>query len=279
MMPKLDTRPLHIKKQDYNNISPLSRAWGKRFKKTQIYHKKHIFCGAVSHKARPLQIENELRVGIKVDALTYLQTLKNKSPMKHLLPELPYALDALAPIMSADTLNYHYGKHLQTYLDNVNRMIEGTPFADMKLKDMITKAQGALYNNAAQAFNHIIFFKQLTPTPTTISPLLTQALVARFGSVDEFKSEFSNAAATLFGSGWVWLALDANNVLQIVPEPNAGNPITRNMRPLMCIDVWEHAYYLDYQNRRGDYIKNFWNLVNWDYIEKRMQDKNYQLYY
>lgn len=199
--------------------------------------------------------------------------------MKHLLPELPYALDALAPIMSADTLNYHYGKHLQTYLDNVNRMIEGTPFADMKLKDMITKAQGALYNNAAQAFNHIIFFKQLTPTPTTISPLLTQALVARFGSVDEFKSEFSNAATALFGSGWVWLALDANNVLQIVPEPNAGNPITRNMRPLMCIDVWEHAYYLDYQNRRGDYIKNFWNLVNWDYIEKRMQDKNYQLYY
>ena len=199
--------------------------------------------------------------------------------MKHLLPELPYALDALAPIMSADTLNYHYGKHLQTYLDNVNRMIESTPFADMKLKDMITKAQGALYNNAAQAFNHIIFFKQLTPTPTTISPLLTQALVARFGSVDAFKSEFSNAAVTLFGSGWVWLALDANNVLQIVPEPNAGNPITRNMRPLMCIDVWEHAYYLDYQNRRGDYIKNFWNLVNWDYIEKRMQDKNYQLYY
>lgn len=199
--------------------------------------------------------------------------------MKHLLPELPYAQDALAPAMSADTLNYHYGKHLQTYLDNVNRMIEGTPFADMKLKDMITKAQGALYNNAAQAFNHIIFFKQLTPTPTTISPLLTQALVARFGSVDAFKSEFSNAAAALFGSGWVWLALDANNVLQIVPEPNAGNPITRNMRPLMCIDVWEHAYYLDYQNRRGDYIKNFWNLVNWDYIEKRMQDKNYQLYY
>lgn len=199
--------------------------------------------------------------------------------MKHLLPELPYALDALVPVMSADTLNYHYGKHLQTYLDNVNRMIEGTPFADMKLKDMITKAQGALYNNAAQAFNHIIFFKQLTPTPTTISPLLTQALVARFGSVDEFKSEFSNAATALFGSGWVWLALDANNVLQIVPEPNAGNPITRNMRPLMCIDVWEHAYYLDYQNRRGDYIKNFWNLVNWDYIEKRMQDKNYQLYY
>lgn len=199
--------------------------------------------------------------------------------MKHLLPELPYALDALAPVMSADTLNYHYGKHLQTYLDNVNRMIEGTPFADMKLKDMITKALGALYNNAAQAFNHIIFFKQLTPTPTTISPLLTQALVARFGSVDAFKSEFSNAAAALFGSGWVWLALDANNVLQIVPEPNAGNPITRNMRPLMCIDVWEHAYYLDYQNRRGDYIKNFWNLVNWDYIEKRMQDKNYQLYY
>lgn len=199
--------------------------------------------------------------------------------MKHLLPELPYALDALAPIMSADTLNYHYGKHLQTYLDNVNRMIEGTPFAEMKLKDMITKAQGALYNNAAQAFNHIIFFKQLTPTPTTISPLLTQALVARFGSVDAFKSEFSNAAAALFGSGWVWLALDASNVLQIVPEPNAGNPITRNMRPLMCIDVWEHAYYLDYQNRRGDYIKNFWNLVNWDYIEKRMQDKNYQLYY
>lgn len=125
--------------------------------------------------------------------------------MKHLLPELPYAFDALAPVMSADTLNYHYGKHLQTYLDNVNRMIEGTPFAEMKLKGMITKAHGALYNNAAQAFNHIIFFKQLTPTPTTISPLLTQALVARFGSVDAFKSEFSNAAArslVLAGYGW-----------------------------------------------------------------------------
>lgn len=125
--------------------------------------------------------------------------------MKHLLPELPYALDALAPVMSADTLNYHYGKHLQTYLDNVNRMIEGTPFADMKLKDMITKAQGALYNNAAQAFNHIIFFKQLTPTPTTISPLLTQALVARFGSVDAFKSNSQTLqprSLVLVGYGW-----------------------------------------------------------------------------
>ena len=199
--------------------------------------------------------------------------------MKHLLPELPYALDALAPIMSADTLNYHYGKHLQTYLDNVDHIIEGTPFADMKLKDMITKSQGSLYNNAAQAFNHIIFFKQLTPSPTSISPLFTQVLATRFGSVDDFKSEFSNAATTLFGSGWVWLALDANNVLQIVPEPNAGNPITRNMRPLMCIDVWEHAYYLDYQNKRGDYVKNFWKIINWEYIEKRLQDKNCQLYY
>lgn len=192
--------------------------------------------------------------------------------MKHILPELPYALNELAPRMSLETLNFHYGKHLQTYLDNVNRMTEGTEYADASLKEIVCKATGPLFNNAAQAYNHILFFKQLSPQPVAMSANLSQELCARFGSVDDFKAAFVQAATNLFGSGWVWLARDTQNVLQLVSEPNAGNPLTKNMRPLMCIDVWEHAYYLDYQNRRADYINNFWHLINWTRIESRMQN-------
>ncbi len=192
--------------------------------------------------------------------------------MKHLLPQLPYALDELDPRMSLDTMNFHYGKHLQTYLDNVNHLVDNTPFAEMPLKDIIQKATGPLFNNAAQAYNHILFFKQLTPHPTHMSAQLTQQLAARFGSVDAFKEAFMQLAISLFGSGWVWLASDTQHVLQLVAEPNAGNPLTQGMRPLMCIDVWEHAYYLDYQNRRADYVKNFWSLINWERVESRIQN-------
>lgn len=188
--------------------------------------------------------------------------------MKHLMPQLPYAPDALAPRMSAETIAFHYGRHLQTYIDNLNRLVEGTPYAEMSLADIVTKADGAVYNNAAQAWNHTFFFTQLSPAPTALSPALSQALAARFGSVDAFKSAFEQAAISLFGSGWVWLAVDVQHELQILSMPNAGNPMTEGLHPLMCIDVWEHAYYLDYQNRRADYVKNFWQLLDWGHVEQ-----------
>lgn len=193
--------------------------------------------------------------------------------MKHELPTLPYALHELAPRMSLETLNFHYGKHLQAYLDKVNQLTQDTELADLPLKDIIKQQPvGPLFNNAAQAYNHILFFKQLTPQPTNMSAALSQKLAARFGSVEDFKEAFTQAAINLFGSGWVWLAHDNNNVLQLLSSPNADNPLVHNMRPLLCIDVWEHAYYLDYQNRRADYINNFWFLINWQRVESRMQN-------
>lgn len=186
------------------------------------------------------------------------------------MPELPYAQDALAPRMSADTLAYHYGKHLQAYIDTVNSLVKDTPLADKTLKELILEADGKLYNQAAQAWNHILFFRQLTPNAAPMSSAMSQAIAARWGSFDEFKKEFTQAAVGLFGSGWVFLALDHKHELQIVPEPNAGNPYKRGLRPLMCIDVWEHAYYLDYQNRRAAYVDNFWSLIDWSYVEHRM---------
>lgn len=200
--------------------------------------------------------------------------------MKHEMPELPYAQDALAPYMSAETLSFHYGKHLQAYLDNINKLIVGTPYEEMPLKEIICKASaGPIFNNAAQAWNHILFFKQLTPTPVAMSANLSQQISARFGSVEDFKKEFSATAVGLFGSGWVWLALDKKHELQIVAEPNAGNPMTKEMRPLFCIDVWEHAYYLDYQNRRAEYVEKFWSLINWEKVEKRMTLEDSLLFY
>lgn len=199
--------------------------------------------------------------------------------MIHKMPELPYAQDSLAPAMSAETLSYHFGKHLQTYLDNVNKLIAGTPYAEMSLKEIIGKATGAVYNNAAQAWNHILFFKQLTPHPVAMSSNMTQAVATRFGSVEAFKKQFCDAAVGLFGSGWVWLALDEKHELQILAMSNAGNPITQNMRPLFCIDVWEHAYYIDYRNRRAEYVENFWNLIDWIKVESRMSLDDSMLYY
>lgn len=191
--------------------------------------------------------------------------------MKHLMPQLPYAPEALAPRMSAETIAFHYGKHLQTYVDNLNRLIADTPYAEKSLADIVKKANGAVYNNAAQVWNHTFFFTQLSPTPSPLSSALSQALAARFGSVEAFKSAFEQAAISLFGSGWVWLALDERHELQILSMPNAGNPLPEGMHPLMCIDVWEHAYYLDYQNRRADYVKNFWQLLDWECVEQRLK--------
>lgn len=199
--------------------------------------------------------------------------------MIHKMPELPYAQHALEPIMSAETLSFHFGKHLQTYLDNVNKLIVGTPYAEMPLKEIIAKASGPIYNNAAQAWNHIMFFKQLTPQPVAMSSTICQAITSRFDSIDNFRKQFTEAAVGLFGSGWVWLALDERHELQLLALPNAGNPITHNMRPLFCIDVWEHAYYIDYRNRRAEYVEKFWNLIDWQKVERRMSLDDSPLFY
>lgn len=195
------------------------------------------------------------------------------------IPELPYSLDSLAPVLSRETLEYHYGKHLQGYLDNTNKLIKGTRYEEMTLKDIIKEADGLIFNNAAQAWNHILYFKQLTPTPVHMSSNLTQAIIAQFGSIENFRKQFTEAATKLFGSGWVWVVLDAQHQLQIISTSNAGNPMTQDMRPLLCIDVWEHAYYIDYRNRRAEYIEKFWSLINWDYVEHRMEREDSMLYY
>lgn len=199
--------------------------------------------------------------------------------MIHKMPELPFAPEALAPRMSAETISFHFGKHLQTYMDNVNRLVAGTDYEDVHLRDIIRRADGPIYNNAAQAWNHILFFRQLTPEHQEMSSNLTQQLAGRWGSVDEFKRQLKSLAVGLFGSGWVWLARDNNGELQLLAMPNAGNPLTLDMSPIMCVDVWEHAYYLDYQNRRGDYVDALFQILNWDYIEERMMRKDATIYY
>ena len=190
--------------------------------------------------------------------------------MKHVLPELPYSQYALAPAMSAETFEYHYGKHLQTYIDNLNKMIEGSPYEEMPLEEIITKATGGIYNNAAQTWNHTFFFQTLSPAETEMPEGLKKALADSFGSVEAFREAFTKAAISLFGSGWVWLAEDADRKLSILQEPNAGNPLTKGLKPLLTIDVWEHAYYIDYRNRRAAYVEAWWKLVDWNKVAEKL---------
>lgn len=193
--------------------------------------------------------------------------------MKHELPELPYALDALEPFISKRTLEFHYGKHHQAYVNNLNNLIEETSFSNADLVDIILKSDGGIFNNAAQVFNHTFYFIALKPRgggkPRN---KLNDALVYTFGSFEKFKEEFSKAGATLFGSGWVWLVADSDNKLSIVKTANAENPLCNELKPIMTLDVWEHAYYLDTQNARPKYIENFWELINWELIEKRFEN-------
>lgn len=194
--------------------------------------------------------------------------------MTHSLPTLPYEMDALAPQMSRETLEYHYGKHLKTYIDNLNNLIAGTPFAEMPLEEICIKAEGPIFNNGAQAWNHIFFFNSFSPSAQAApTGALADAIDRDFGSLEAFKEQFSKAATTLFGSGWVWLCSDKEGKLSIVAEPNAGNPLKKGLTPLLCIDVWEHAYYIDYRNRRPEFVKNFWELVDWKVVEQRYADK------
>ncbi|MCZ4695877.1 superoxide dismutase [Ancylomarina euxinus] len=193
--------------------------------------------------------------------------------MKHELPKLPYALNALEPLISQRTLEFHYGKHHQAYVNNLNNLIEGTSFENADLVDIILKSDGGIFNNAAQVFNHTFYFMALKPRgggkPRN---KLYDALVYTFGTFEKFKEEFSKAGATLFGSGWVWLVADANNKLSIVKTSNAANPLCDNLTPIMTLDVWEHAYYLDTQNARPKYIENFWELIDWELIETRFEN-------
>jgi Fe-Mn family superoxide dismutase len=190
--------------------------------------------------------------------------------MKFELPELPYALDALAPVIKRETLEFHYGKHHQAYVNNLNNLVPGTEFEGANLEEIIKKADGGIFNNGAQVWNHTFYFEGFSPNgggePTGE---LLAAINKDFGSFQAFKDQFSKAAATLFGSGWAWLVKKADGCLGIVQESNAGNPLRSGYEPIMTCDVWEHAYYLDHQNRRPDYIANYWEIIDWNIINKR----------
>ena len=186
------------------------------------------------------------------------------------MPELPYAKDALAPHISQETIEYHYGKHLQTYVDNLNKLIPGTEFENASLEDIIRKAEGPIFNNAAQVWNHTFYFDSFAPDAShKPTGRLAQAIESQWGSFEEFKAEFEKKATGLFGSGWTWLVADKDGRLDIVNESNAGNPLRNGLKPLMTIDVWEHAYYIDYRNKRLDAVKAAWNILDWAKIEKR----------
>lgn len=192
--------------------------------------------------------------------------------MIYTLPPLPYAPDALEPKMSQETIEYHYGKHLQTYIDNLNRLCEGTPYAEMSLEDIILTASGPVFNNAAQVWNHTFFFNSLTPKPEPMPLELKDYLIRDFGSVEIFKEKFKKAATDIFGSGWAWLAQDGDGKLHIIQESNAGNPMRAGLKPLVTIDVWEHAYYIDYRNRRAAFVDNCWELIDWKKVVERMHE-------
>ncbi len=187
--------------------------------------------------------------------------------MEHKLPELPFAQDALAPRISAETLEYHYGKHHATYVANLNKLIPGTLFENLALEEIIkTAPAGAIFNNAAQVWNHTFYWNCLSPNGGgEPDGALAQAINESFGSFNEFKQQFSTSAATNFGSGWTWLVQNNNGSVGIVNTSNAGCPLTEGVTPLLTIDIWEHAYYIDYRNARPTYIESFWELVNWDF--------------
>lgn len=193
--------------------------------------------------------------------------------MKFTQPKLPYAQDALAPVISPTTIEYHYGKHEKAYIDTLNKLIEGTEYENMALEDIILKSDGKLFNNASQAWNHIFYFFQFSPDGfKEPSGKLREQIDKQFGSLDEFKRQFEEAGVGVFGSGYVWLAADANGELFILQGKNAENPMTQGLKPILVFDVWEHAYYLDYQNLRASYLHKIWDIVDWAIIEMRYEN-------
>ncbi|MBQ8266626.1 MAG: superoxide dismutase [Bacteroides sp.] len=193
--------------------------------------------------------------------------------MNYSMPTLPYSKDALAPVISQETIDYHYGKHLQTYVNNLNALVSGTPFEGKTVEEIvITAPDGAIFNNAGQVLNHTLYFLQFTPQPEKYQPegKLAEAIQRDFGNFENFKNEMTQAASSIFGSGWAWLAMNKDGKLVIVKEPNGSNPLRQGLKPLLGFDVWEHAYYLDYQNRRTDHLANLWKIIDWKVVENRM---------
>lgn len=187
--------------------------------------------------------------------------------MEHTLPALPYALDALQPHISKETLEYHYGKHHQTYVTNLNNLIKGTEFENVTLEEIVKRSSAGVFNNAAQVWNHTFYWNCLTPNGGGApSGALADAINAKWGSFDKFKEEFTKSCLANFGSGWTWLAKKADGSVDIVNTSNAATPLTGADTPLMTCDIWEHAYYIDYRNARAKYVEAFWNLANWDFV-------------
>ena len=191
--------------------------------------------------------------------------------MSFTLPELPYAMDALAPQISKETLEYHYGKHHNAYVTNLNKLTDGKPEAGKSLEELIKTAKGPIFNNAAQVWNHTFYWNCLKPQgggePTGA---LADAINVSFGSFEEFKTLFTSMSVGLFGSGWAWLVKDEDGTLGIEAMSNAGCPLTNGQTPLLTCDVWEHAYYVDYRNARAKYVETFWNLVNWEFVAQQL---------
>lgn len=189
------------------------------------------------------------------------------------LMHLSYAIDALEPVISKETLLLHHGKHHQTYVDNLNKLIEGTPFEDKPLEEIVLKAEGGVLNNAGQIMNHNMYFSQFMAPVENNRPAgrIAEMIDASFGSFEAFQKEFVQKGTALFGSGWVWLSADANGKLVITQETNAANPLQRGLNPLLTFDVWEHAYYVDYRNRRTDHLSALWQIVDWKIVENRLK--------
>jgi superoxide dismutase, Fe-Mn family len=186
------------------------------------------------------------------------------------LPKLPYKLDSLVPYISEETLEYHYGKHHLAYVNNLNGLVKGTSYENSDLETIIRNADSGIYNNAAQIWNHTFYFESFSAKgKKNPEGTFLDAIEKSFGSFDTFKEQFTKSASTLFGAGWAWLVKNNDGTLQIIQESNAGNPLRKNLKPLLTCDVWEHAYYIDYRNRRPDYIKSFWEIIDWDIITER----------
>ena len=184
------------------------------------------------------------------------------------MPTLPY--EALGKVISKETLSFHHGKHLKAYVDNLNKMLPGSGLENLPLSEVICKADGGLFNNAGQVLNHAMYFEQFANNPKPMGDKMKALIERDFGSVEDFKKEFEAKGATLFGSGWVWLGADKDGKLVITQQKNAENPVTMGLTPLLTFDVWEHAYYLDYQNRRADYLAALWQIVDWQVVEGRL---------
>lgn len=194
--------------------------------------------------------------------------------MTYQMPKLPYANDALEPVISQQTIDLHYGKHLQTYVNNLNNLVPGTEFEGKTVEEIVATApDGGVFNNAGQVLNHTLYFLQFTPNQSKSAPTgkLAEAINRDFGSFDKFKEMFDKESTALFGSGWAWLAVDNSGKLHITKEANGSNPLRSGMTPLLGFDVWEHAYYVDYQNRRADHIKELWKIIDWEVVESRMK--------